>query len=854
MLETNYCVTDTELKVLSQTRGFIAKQIVENSDKGVTKTEGVEDYYVSTSPLNSFASNQLPRYQDFQCPDAGVSLTFTGTPSVNDCTIGATEYVFQLSASSQGPSAAGFTMIFDVTLPAGLTYKEFKYIKYNGATLNPTAPYYNVTNQNSDYFRVELFKQIGNGDDYTISFAVNRTTLYGARTIETNLTSRFCNVSSTVPRTFTYTDDAPAVIGTLSAPWDLVDCGPVIQYEIDLINNGEPTCGVIFEMTAPQGINIQSLEYNVNYNYEKWWCFWCSQYNSCTSCGDLLPDFFWNAYPAGGWYSPVQVLYNDVLVNPNPASQHTEWYDVLEFNETTNKIKVRFNKPLGNGNTYKMYFYGEWLNPNVTTQIFSHTGSYSYVSSSDGSRTTISTNTVTNQLTRIYPVDYYELSGCNTSDYAITLIQPLGLNNRYVDSQTGKIYTYTGTIFSQCTVPSALNENIQRTASYNCSDPTTTTTTTLANINFDINYNCTSNGINDITISNFSGGTGSYQANINPQTSGPNAQNSTFFQLTNSSHVYDGNQNGTWYVAVRDGNDTGRITIKNTGNIYCCPNTAGDWRNNGSYNCYGTCNQYYVEQDYNGCSPTSGQTRQGALRASNSTDCGGCCGQGPCCGQSTAQTQGPKIGEYYTCSNGVVTTANVYQNNNTCYTGPDIYLLNGTWRSNNPSMSYPIVTANWSNSGDPYCSGCTQVQPQTDVNQCSSTYGQSRTVNTGDNSSCGSWNLEYYCVGYNKWSQEVNSCTGATRDQTLVEVNSSYCGYVPPSYDPFYISAVGTPVNVCTRAIDQLAYCTGGSPDVGKTIYTDSIGSSTLGSGYYNTDNGYIVLNTGGVVTSNGIC
>ena len=859
MLETNYCVTATELKVLSQTRGFVAKETVQNSDKGVIKPEGTDNYYLSITPLNPFASNQLPRYQDFQCPDPGVTLTFTGIASGSGCTIGETTYIFQLGAGSQGPSAAGFTTIFDVTLPAGLKYKDFKYIYYNGQVLNPTAPFYNVTNQNPDYFRVELFKQIGYGNNYTISFTVERTTLYGTRNIQTNLTSRFCNISSTVPRGFTYTDTAPAVVGTLSAPWDIVDCGPVVQYEIDLVNTGAPTCGVIFEMTAPQGINIQSLEFNVRYTFYDWWCFWCINYKGCDSCGDLDPDFgLWDVTPALGWYSPVQVLYNDVLVTDSLT--HTEFYDVLEFNETTNKIKVRFNKPLGNGNTYRMYFYGEWLDPNVTSKIFSSTGTYSYVTSSDGTRTTVSTNTVTEQLTRIYPVNYYELAGCNPSDYAITLIQPLGLNNRYVDPQTGAIYTYTGTIFSQCTVPSALNENIQRTNSYNCSDPTTTTTTTLANINFDISYNCTSNGINNITISNFSGGTGSYQANISPQISQSNAANGTFFQLTTPSYTYEYNQNGTWYIAVRDGNNSSRLTIKNTGNIRCCPNTTPDWRNNGSYSCYGTCNQYYVEQDYNDCSNSYGQTQQGQLRASNSTECGGCCGQGACCGQSTAQvaTVNP-IGNRYTCSNGTVTTTPVYGNTNQCYTGNNIYQINGAWQSTNPINSYPNVTANWSNNGIATCTGCTQYQPQIDINECSSTYGQTRNAPTGDNSSCGSWYWVYYCVNYGvapfeRRRYEQNTCTTATRNDELVAYDSPDCGYVAPSYDPFYISTVASAFNVCTRPVDQLAYCTGGFPSIGKTIYTDSIGSSTLAGGYYNTDNGYIHLNGSGVVDSDGTC
>ncbi len=786
MLETNYCVTTTEVKELARTRGFVAKEIVLNNDKGVTKTEGNTDYYLSQTPLNPFASNQLPRFQDFQCPDAGVTLTFTGTSNFNDCSVGPTDYVFQLGASSQGPSALGYTMIFDVTLPAGLKYKEFKYIYYNGQVLNPTAPFYNVTNQDDNYFRVELFKQIGNGDDYTISFAVERTTLYGTRNIQTNLTSKFCNVASTVPRSYTYTDAAPSISAVLAAPTARVDCGEVIQYELSLSNTGTPTCDVIFEATLPSGINLRSLEYNVNYDFYNWWCIWCTEFNTCDSCGTPAPAtfFFWNTYPSPGWASPVQVLRNGSLLTGN-FDVH---YDVLEFNETTNKIKIRFKGDIGNSNTYRMYFYGEWLE-NVSPQTVSSSGTVSYLTTSTGGTTSISTNTVSTTLTKLTPTTYYELSGCNPSDYAITLIQPLGVNNRYVDSQTGKIYLATGTTYTQCTVPGALNENIQRTASYNCSDPTTTTTTTLANINFDISYNCTSNGINDITISNFSGGTGSYQANINPQTSGANAQNSTFFQLTSNSHVYDGTQDGTWYVAVRDTNNNGRITIKNTPNIRCCPNATPDWRNNGSYSCYGGCNQYYVEQDYNNCSNTFGQTRQGALRASNSTECGGCCGQGPCCGQSTAQVASVNpIGNRYTCSNGTVTTTPVYGNTNTCYTGNDIYQINGAWQSANPINSYPVVTANWSNSGIATCNGCTQEQPQTDINECSSTYGQTRTVPTGNNTDCGTWSWVYYCVNYGVAPYEYrryeqNSCTSATRNDELVAYNSPNCGYPYYTYN-----------------------------------------------------------------------
>lgn len=89
------------------------------------------------------------------------------------------------------------------------------------------------------------------------------------------------------------------------------------------------------------------------------------------------------------------------------------------------------------------------------------------------------------------------------------------------------------------------------------------------------------------------------------------------------------------------------------------------------------------------------------------------------------------------------------------------------------------TSANWNNTGSPYCSGCNEYQDQIQINQCCTTppYGSTRTVDLGVNSNCGYWNLEYYCVGYNKWSRERNTCTNATRNDTLVETNSPYCGY-----------------------------------------------------------------------------
>ena len=148
-----------------------------------------------------------------------------------------------------------------------------------------------------------------------------------------------------------------------------------------------------------------------------------------------------------------------------------------------------------------------------------------------------------------------------------------------------------------------------------------------------------------------------------------------------------------------------------------CDYTA-NWVNSGSYNCYSTCNKYNVEVDNNPCSSTYNDTRPGSIVEYNSTFCGGCCGQS---------------------------------------TGP-----------------------NWVDNGATFCDGCNLQQPQIDSNPCSATYGDTRNVDLGVSTACGAWVQSFYCVGYDKWSKETNSCTGNIRNEFLVEVNSAYCGYVPP--------------------------------------------------------------------------
>jgi hypothetical protein len=211
----------------------------------------------------------------------------------------------------------------------------------------------------------------------------------------------------------------------------------------------------------------------------------------------------------------------------------------------------------------------------------------------------------------------------------------------------------------------------------------------------------------------------------------------------------------------------------------CCgQSTSPNWQN-VSFSCYGTCNKYNVEQDTNPCSSTYGQTQQGSLVETNS---GFCYISGAnCCGQST---------------------------------GP-----------------------NWVNDGPAFCSGCYLFQPQIDNNVCSSTYNQTQNVDLGVNSDCGAWPTVYYCVGYDYYSKEVNTCTGAERFITLVQANSPNCGYpVCRSYQIIgynsdeYVS--GTYTN-CSGFPDSFSFY-GGPGTVGYVCAQPSSVYITSGNGAAN--------------------
>jgi hypothetical protein len=275
--------------------------------------------------------------------------------------------------------------------------------------------------------------------------------------------------------------------------------------------------------------------------------------------------------------------------------------------------------------------------------------------------------------------------------------------------------------------------------------------------------------------------------------------------------VYD----GTYYAQIRSTSDNSCTastvgTGQNYQTVACC-NTSPNWQNNGAIFCSG-CNRYQPQIDNGPCSPTAGQTRNVDLGTSN--DCGSwntsyycsgcgyysketnsCTGDvrnvtlingnstncGGCCGQSTSANW-VNTGQY-SCYN-TCNKYNVEQDNNSCSSTYG-QTRQGSLVSANDAFCYQAgynccgqsTSANWVNNGGTFCSGCYLQQPQIDNNACSSTYNQTRNVDLGINADCGNWVQSFYCIGYNKWSKETNSCTGAIRNETLVEANSPYCGY-----------------------------------------------------------------------------
>jgi hypothetical protein len=740
MKVNNYLVTATELNEMATTFGYSTKNGIANSNKIVTKAQASNAFYLdeSASPYVTYTSTRCPRYQDIICAPAGLTITASTvsasggtpiTPKYNQT------YTYLFKVKSTVPAQNSGYVTFDITLPSNITLGDFRYVYYNGSPVpNPVSNYYNVDifNASTGQVRITLFKPTTT--EYSIAFDAKANQQFGTFSVTGYASGLWCTNTVTASATNSYTLVVPNVnVSKVVTSSSQSSCVTAKLYTITITNSGGSLIGGTFTDTLPTGLILDPF---IAIHYDG------KQIGPCTG----------------------------TIFDPCPSNQlplpTSDYYNVVTWQDNTNggQMVVEFFKEIGDG-----HYYTVFVGARNTGATASYTNTANFV---NGTYTASGSDTST--YTTYPTTTYYELFGCVASDYAYTTIVPLGINNRYVLPSSGAYYTYTGATVNDCVVPPGYNALLQRTTSYNCTDPTTTTTTTLANINFTLSYNCTSNGINNITISNVTGGSGSYQISNDPKTSEYNAANGSFISLSGSTYTYYNNQNGTWYVAVRDANNNSLLTVKNTGNIYCCPDTSPNWQNNGGYSCYGTCDLYYIQQDYNSCSPTYNQTRQGSVASYNSTSCGGCCGQ-----STSANWQNTGS---YSCY-GTCNKYNIEQDINPCSSTYNQTRQGSLNQSNSTfcgGCCGQSTSANWVDNGATFCSGCNLYQPQIDNNSCSATYNQTRNVNLGASSTCGTWNTTYYCVGYDYYSKEVNSCTSAERNVTLVEANSPNCGYVPP--------------------------------------------------------------------------
>jgi hypothetical protein len=268
--------------------------------------------------------------------------------------------------------------------------------------------------------------------------------------------------------------------------------------------------------------------------------------------------------------------------------------------------------------------------------------------------------------------------------------------------------------------------------------------------------------------------------------------------------------------------------------------TAADWTLLfGSYTCSG-CNKYYDEIDLNTCSATYNQIRiSSVLSESNSTYCGGCCGQ------STTQVWTATGGNR--CQDCVSQIEQ--QQTNSCASGYNTL----RWVSGGSNCSAccgQSTTADWTLLFGSYtCSGCNKYYDEIDLNTCSPTYNEIRisaTLAESNSTFCGGncgqntspdWTIafgSYGCSGCDKYYMEIDlNQYSATYNQTrvsgsLVEANSSYCCTPDPCYQ-YYVS------------------------DYGWVYYTDCLGH--FYSQYMNPWDSFCATSvSGGMVYSDGTC
>jgi hypothetical protein len=224
--------------------------------------------------------------------------------------------------------------------------------------------------------------------------------------------------------------------------------------------------------------------------------------------------------------------------------------------------------------------------------------------------------------------------------------------------------------------------------------------------------------------------------------------------------------------------------------------TTADWQNFGARVCI-DCTSYQPQKDMNPCSATANNTR----------NVDGVYGAAPC--NTTTASYTVYEGIFHYCSAGVVYEAPVYSNTNVCFSGVNTAQFRaGTEGSytfygvgNNPVNAYPSTTANWFTipiESEWICDGTTKYYKEVDINQCSSTGGQTRqgAIYATNSTDCGY--VPIVCISYDIYNPDSNYDLPISYEQ---------CGgsTVYDSVGP------GMTMNVC--AVENTVYI-GGSGDI----------------------------------------
>jgi hypothetical protein len=246
-----------------------------------------------------------------------------------------------------------------------------------------------------------------------------------------------------------------------------------------------------------------------------------------------------------------------VLANTFTGGSGTYMYlgiGTSEFNAISDLNNVATRITLG-GNT--SHTYTGLSNGNYWVAIEDSLGTEDV---SNGVTVSCNATTTTTTTTTTLQTVWYQLTSCadGSTVYSTNYLFGAFSVNERVSISGGALFTIAAQLTSN---PGGPQQSITTTGQTGCpATTTTTTTTTLAGVNFNISYACSA-GTATVTIDSFSGGSGVYQASDTVYTSQVNAYNGTFVDAT-APKDYFSVSDGTWWVAVRDKNNTGNVIAK----------------------------------------------------------------------------------------------------------------------------------------------------------------------------------------------------------------------------------------------------------------------------------------------------